>query len=86
MVYKPLPTAKPNKQIQEYLDAVHKGGRLVAPNGKGWRVVSPDGHSTTKATKKEAVAAAEKDLVGTESKVFVFNSQGKLVNSYVPDN
>ena len=86
MVYKSLPKAKPNKQIREYLDAVRKGGRLVAPNGDGWRVTGPDGRSIRKATKEEAITQAEKELAGTESKVFIFNNTGELVDSYIPQN
>ena len=87
MVYRPLPTpAKSNKQIQEYVATARKGSRLVMPNGKGWRVISPDGRSTAKPAKREAVAAAEKDLAGSDSKVFVFNGKGELVDSYVPNN
>ena len=87
MTSKTLPQpAKPTKEVRGYVAAFNKGGRLVMPNGSGWRVVRPDGRSIAKATKKEAIAKAEKDLAGSQSKVFVFNGQGEVVDSYVPQS
>ena len=78
---------KPNKQVQEYINAFSKGGRLVAPNKTGWAVISPgNDKSHFFDSKDEAVARAESDLVGTQSKVFVFDADGGLVKEYIPHN
>lgn len=83
MTYKTLrkPT-RPNKQIQEYVEAFSKGGRLVMPNKEGqWRTTGPNGSkSLVFKTKEEAVAKAKQELAGSDSKVFVFDENGELIS------
>ena len=85
MNYKTKHLPKPsttNKQVREYLDAFNKGGRLIMPNGKGWRIVRPDGHKSSPfANEKAAITKARDELAGTDSKVFVFDKAGRLINT-----
>lgn len=56
------------------------------PDGDGrWRVVQPnDSEVALFETKEAAVAAAEQELAGTASKIFIFDRDGELVDSYQP--
>ena len=87
MTYKTLPKPiKPSKQVQEYVEAFGRGGRLVIPNGAGrWHVTKPNNQkSLLFDTKEAAVAKAEQELAKTSGKVFVFDKNGELVDSYTP--
>ena len=85
MTYKTILLPQPsktNKQVREYLDAFSKGGRLVMPNRKGWRVIGPDGQKSSPfASKQVAIAKARDELAGTDSKVFIFDKAGQLINT-----
>ncbi len=89
MTYKTLPKpAKPNRQVQEYVEAFGRGGRLVMPNNAGqWYVTKPnDQKSLLFDTKEEAVAKAEQELAKTNGKVFIFDRDGEVIDSYTPQN
>lgn len=82
MIYKTLPQpAKPNKQVQEYLNALNKGGRFVIPNGKSWYFLRPDSSkSSSFTTKEEAIAQAKQELAKDKGELFIFDKAGQLVN------
>ena len=89
MTYKTLPKpTKPTKQVQEYVEAFGRGGRLVMPNGSGkWHVARPDDQkSLLFNTKEEAITKAEQELAKTDGKVFVFDRNGEVADSYTPQN
>ena len=78
----PLPQPdKPNQQVREYLDAFGKGGRLVMYSETGWRIVRPnDQKSSEFATKEEAVAVAERELIKDKGDLFIFDENGQLLS------
>ena len=82
MIYKTLPApVKSNKQVREYLDALHKGGRFVVPNGEGWYFLRPDSSkSSLFDTKEEAIAKAKQELTQDKGELFIFDSAGQLIS------
>ena len=81
----PLPI-KHNQQVQEYLDAVAKKNIYIMPlNGK-WRLMRTHDQSIEFFnTKEETLKLAEKELIGTDNKIFIFNKDCDLVD-YIPRN
>ena len=55
------------------------------PNKKGWRVVRPNGQKSSPfANEDAAIVKTKRELAGTESKVFVFDKAGRLVDTLSP--